>query len=173
MIERLAGMGLAPELHVATTDADIPELKRLQSAGKISAQQKDEIALFGPVRNLVDRQGFDAVALGLRKQESKGRKMDGVVHGPIYMRKDGMLRCNPISDWSWQDVFACIAEHHLPLHPIYSAPLLQMENRGRIRLSWWLSTDHWRHGEIKWVRTIYPQVYSEIARHVPEVSLYA
>lgn len=173
VISRLQEMGLVDELHIARTEADVVELKRQQMAGEITAQQKDEVALFKPVRDMVEALQFDAVALGLRQEESRGRRLDGAVHGPIFRRKDGMLRCNPISEWTWQDVFACIAEHQLPLHPIYSAPLLQLENRGRIRLSWWLSTDHWRHGEIKWVRSVYPQIFAEIAKIMPEVSQYA
>jgi hypothetical protein len=61
----------------------------------------------------------------------------------------------------------------LPLHPIYSAPLLQLEDRGRIRLSWWLSTDNFRHGEVAWVRYNYPEVYAEIAKEIPEIHHYA
>lgn len=173
VIERLARQGLIDKLHIARPSEDVLELKRQQARGEISAKQKDQAALFGPVDELVKKEGFDGVALGLRQEESRGRRMDGMIHGPIHRRKDGLLRCNPISRWTWEDVFACAASHCLPLHPIYSAPLYQLENRGRIRLSWWLSTDHWRHGEIKWVRSVYPKIYAEIIRLIPEVSQYA
>ena len=79
------------------------------------------------------------------------------------------MRCLPLLYWTWQDVYAYTALHSLPLHPIYSAPLLELEHRGRIRLSWWLSTDHWRHGEIAWVRDNYPDIYARLRQALPNV----
>lgn len=170
VIDRLLSEGWADDLVIATTDADIAELKRRQEAGEISAKQKDQIALFDPVAQTIAKHGFTGAALGLRKEESRARMLDGCVHGPIFQKKDGLLRCTPIQDWSWRDVFAFIASEKLPLHPIYSAPLYGLENRGRIRLSWWLSTDHWRHGEVAWVKRNYPPVYAEIERLIPDVT---
>lgn len=173
VIDRLISSGWARTLTVAKTETDIAELKRKQTDGEITSKQKDKIALFDPVNAAIERHGFDSAALGLRKEESHARRLDGNVHGPIFRKRDGMLRCTPIADWGWQDVFAFICQHKLPLHPIYSASLYGLENRGRIRLSWWLSTDHWRHGEVAWVRRNYPQVWAAICEAVPDAARFS
>lgn len=172
IIDRLKKSLIIKEMLRITPHADVLGLKKMQAAGLISAAQKDNLALFGPVAEAVQAHNFDGAALGLRKEESKGRRLDGVIHGSIYENKHGFVRCTPISDWNYNDVFAFIASNRLPLHPIYSAPLLHLENRGRIRLSWWLSTDNYRHGEVSWVRHNYPQIYSAMVEVLPEVQHY-
>lgn len=167
---RLKDRQLVPALHVVRPKHDVIELKRRQLAGEISAASKDRLALFAPLAAAVRAAGYDAAAVGLRQEESRARAVDRATHGPIYRRRDGILRCLPLADWTWRDVFAYSVTHRLPLHPIYSAPLLDLEHRGRIRLSWWLSTDHWRHGEIAWVRDNYPDIYARLRQALPNVS---
>lgn len=168
MVRRLKACGLVDEFHEVGTPADIPELKRMQARGEISAAQKDKIALFEPVDTFIQERGFTGAAVGLRKEESKGRLLDGIVHGEVFEKKDGFMRCLPVNNFTWRDVFAYIATNKLPLHPIYSAPLHGLENRGRIRLSWWLSTDNHRHGELDWIKRNYPQVFARILQEVPD-----
>lgn len=169
VFERLRDRQLITRLHIVRPKHDVIALKRRQLAGEISAAAKDRLALFEPLAAAVQSAGYDASAVGLRQEESKARRMDASTHGPIYRRRDGILRCLPLLYWTWQDVYAYTALHSLPLHPIYSAPLLELEHRGRIRLSWWLSTDHWRHGEIAWVRDNYPDIYARLRQALPNV----
>lgn len=165
---RLQQRQLATKLLVVRPDVDVITLKRSQMNGEISAAQKDRLALHDPIKRAVTDAGFDGAGVGLRAEESHARTLDANTHGPIHRRRDGLLRCLPVLRWTWQDVFAYIALHSLPLHPIYSAPLLDLEHRGRIRLSWWLSTDHWRHGEIAWVRDNYPDIYARLRATLPD-----
>lgn len=167
IIARLQGAGLIRELITVRPDVDVIALKRRQERGEISAGTKDRIALFDPIARAVSERGFDAAAIGLRKEESRGRHIDRIMHGLIHANRSGLLRCTPIADWTWRDVFAYTAYHRLPLHPIYSAPLYHLEHRGRIRLSWWLSTDHYRHGEMHWVRLVYPEIDQKIRALTP------
>lgn len=166
MVDSLMKTGLIREFHEVTTPDDVIELKRMQEMGEISASKKDKIALFDPVEDFVKEHGFTGAAVGLRKEESKARLLDGIVHGEVFEKKSGFVRCLPINNFTWRDVFSYIAINNLPLHPIYSAPLLGLENRGRIRLSWWLSTDNHRHGEVDWVKRNYPMVYARIVKEL-------
>lgn len=172
-IDRLNEMGLIKELHVVRPSADVLELKRRQASGEISAAQKDKLALFNPINDFVRLKGYRGVALGLRKGESAGRLMNRATRGLAYTRNDGIMVCTPLGDWEWQDIYAYIALHALPLHPIYSAPLNGLEHRGRIRLSWWASTDNHRHGEIWWVKKNFPEIYQRLSAAIPEVGRYA
>jgi 3'-phosphoadenosine 5'-phosphosulfate sulfotransferase (PAPS reductase)/FAD synthetase len=170
VFDRLKSRQLCPKLTIVRPDVDVIALKRRQLAGELSAASKDRLALHEPIRHAVRTAGYDAAAIGLRQEESRTRALDRATHGPIHRRADGLLRCTPLADWSWQDVYAYIALQRLPLHPIYSAPLLDLEHRGRIRLSWWLSTDHWRHGELAWVRDNYPDIHARLRQALPNAS---
>lgn len=167
VFRRLEARGLIGELHVVHPDREVLDVKAAQVRGEISAAQKDEWLLFEPIRRHVSGR-FDAVALGLRSGEAAPRARSRAAHGLIYRTGDGLLRCTPLGDWSWRDVYAYIAVNELPLHPIYSAPLHHLEDRGRIRLSWWCSTDHHRHGELTWLKLVYPELYSRLLAAIPE-----
>ena len=169
VFDRLKDLGLIEKLHIIRPEVDVLDLKRMQAGGRISAATKDRIALFDPVKKAVLDLGFDAAAIGLRREEGHHRMMDAIVHGAIFRKKDGLLRCIPLERWSWQDVYAYLAINALPLHPIYSAPLLTKEHRGRIRLSWWASTDHDWCGEVQWVRRVFPEIYQRLAKEIPSI----
>lgn len=170
ILRMLKARGLVRDWIEVRSDVDVIALKQKQERGEISASKKDKLALFDPVDNAVNRWKFTGGAIGLRQEESSARRIDGAVHGEIYRKTDGYLRCCPINRWSWRDVYAYIADEQLPLHPIYSAPLDGLEHRGRIRLSWWLSTDNQRHGELGWIKRNYWPVYAEIVRLIPSVA---
>lgn len=53
--------------------------------------------------------------LGIRADESSGRKLRQMVHG-----ESSPNGCAPITRWSAQDVFAYLASHDLPVHPAYA-----------------------------------------------------
>lgn len=162
MFDRLIDMKLIDQLHIVKPEYDVIELKRQQLLGEISSAKKDKLALFDPVNSFSSSGNFNGVALGLRREEGRGRSFDGAIHGAIYRKKDGMLRCCPVNHWKWHDIFAYIATNKLPLHPIYSAELLGLENRGRIRLSWWISTDHHLHAELSWLRDNFFETYHKL-----------
>ena len=167
VFRRLRAAGLVDELHVVRPEEDALKLKRRQTLGELSAAAKDERLLFRPIRRYVAGR-FDGVALGLRTGEASPRARSRAAHGLVYRTVDGLLRCTPLGDWSWRDVYAYIALHRLPLHPVYSAPLHHLEHRGRIRLSWWCSTDHHRHGELTWLKLVYPELYARLVAAIPE-----
>ena len=171
--DRLRSAHLVDELVIVRPQADVLDLKRQQLAGEISAAKKDRLALFDPIRSAVEQHGFDGFAVGLRGEESAARLRDRRTHGMLYQQRAGLLRCTPLAYWTWSDVFAYIAAYQLPLHPIYSAPLLHRAHRGEIRLSWWASTDYHELGVVQWVRRAYPAIYARLVEALPEVSRLA
>jgi len=63
--------------------------------------------------------GGDAVALGLRAEESHARRMNVATHGRDYTRKDGLRVVLPIANWSGRDVWAYLVSRDLPWLRIY------------------------------------------------------
>lgn len=171
VIRRLQENGTIKTLIIVTPEQDVLQLKREQVAGRLSRAQKDQQALFRPIAATVQAHGFDGVALGLRAEESRGRLMNRCTRGSLYGTRQGLWHCTPLAEWSWLDVFAYLATHRLPLHPIYSAPLYHLEHRGRIRLSWWASTDHHRHGQLQWMRLVFPEIYQRLRQAIPQITM--
>ena len=61
----------------------------------------------------------DGVILGLRAEESRGRKITLRHHGDIYRLKSGMLRICPLAWWTTSDVAAYVVKHGVPVLSTY------------------------------------------------------
>ena len=59
------------------------------------------------------RHGYGAIIYGRRKAEN-------TVKSPLYRLKSGLLQCNPIRNWSLEQVWTYIRDHELPTPAIYN-----------------------------------------------------
>jgi len=77
--------------------------------------------LFGRVIPQLKQEGYDAVFLGLRKEESIKRKLR-ITRGIFY----DLPEVWPIQNWSWKDVWSYIFSRQLPYLSVYDvyAPLI-------------------------------------------------
>lgn len=65
-------------------------------------------------------QGYDGVFLGLREEESNVRRIHLRIMGSMfYCQSDAFYHCNPIHDWSWQDVWAFILTNGIDYNRAY------------------------------------------------------
>ena len=53
---------------------------------------------------------------GLRREQSNAR-----ADVPLIEQEPERVKLNPLADWTWGDVWHCIAEHALPYHPLHDA----------------------------------------------------
>lgn len=61
------------------------------------------------IQDYARQHNFDGVFLGLRQEESAARRVHLRSLGSLFFaKKDGFWHCNPIHDWTWQDVWAYI-----------------------------------------------------------------
>lgn len=60
--------------------------------------------------------GLDGWATGLRREQSDDRA--GV---PKVQEVDGRIKVSPLADWSRAQIDAYIADHDVPVHPLYAA----------------------------------------------------
>lgn len=67
--------------------------------------------------------GASGVFLGLRTEESHGRRMNRAIRGKLYRGLDGTWKSQPIVDWEARDVFALAVSMRLPVHPYYRLAL--------------------------------------------------
>ena len=126
---------------------------------------------FIPIDNFMKAKGYPGTYLGLRAEESKGRRMNRRVRGAAYLKKNGEAICTPIVDWKGKDVYAYLFSRDIdPFHVykccgFYSDP-------SRIRLDGWLAGEFSAQGEVAWLRHYYPSIYLRLASIMKGASQY-
>jgi 3'-phosphoadenosine 5'-phosphosulfate sulfotransferase (PAPS reductase)/FAD synthetase len=117
-------------------------------------------------------QGYSGALLGLRAGESRGRKMNRIVKGTLYERKDtGFKIAAPLSDWTAADVHAYLLLMGVPILPVYLCIDPGMEP-DTIRKSWWIAGGGVaRHGHYACLRRWWPILWDKACEIDPEVRL--
>lgn len=81
--------------------------------------------------------GYGGVLLGLRAQESRGRRLNVATHGTVYQRADGLRVAQPLANWSALDVHAYLWREGWPVLPVYLC-IDPEQDPLSIRKSWWV-----------------------------------
>lgn len=102
--------------------------------------------------------------MGLRVEESKKRKMNYLVRGPIYNR-GGMNVCNPISLWKGMDVFGYIIQKEISYIDVYDNDTFQMPHE--IRFSWWYNPSFENQGNLVKLKKNNPKLFDKLAMTLP------
>lgn len=112
-----------------------------------------------------DNKERDAIFLGLRAAESAGRKDNREKHGLTYRRRNGLVVCQPLADWSGLDVYAYLLAHDVPVLPVYRCvAFMHAREPWRVRKSWWLPTTH---GGVAWLRHYWPTLFDQMCQWIP------
>jgi phosphoadenosine phosphosulfate reductase len=115
--------------------------------------------------------GFDGVFMGLRKEESRTRKITLAVNGELHLAKyDGLWHVNPLADWSGEDVWAYINGLGLPYNAVYDKTRFQP--REWIRTTPWAGGTGKEEGRFQFLKYYYPELFDEFARRFPNVRSY-
>lgn len=118
---------------------------------------------------------YDAVMLGLRMEESRGRKMNALAHGTLYTRKrDGLTVCQPLAGWKAIDVHAFLMSHDVPLLPVYGCldpGMTWLE----IRKSWWVAGGYASSigSHYAWLRRWWPVQWERAVEIDPDVGRFS
>jgi len=128
--------------------------------------------VYGPIKRLIAEHGFDAVAYGLRAEESKGRAHHMKTRGQVFRyKRDGILACQPIAHWTYFDVWAFIVSHNLPYCGVYDR-MWDMPEREQ-RVSYWAGETNRENGRYVWLKRHYPELWNRLAAELPDVRAYA
>lgn len=150
VVRQLADM-LGLEVHVAAGDAVALEL----------SGERNYDAIVRPVRQAIRELGIGLEFVGLRRAESRHRRMLIGRYGPVHdSRRWGCLVAWPMRDWTGADVFAYLDEHGLPVHPAYSRPW--GKDRDSIRVSWAYDPDRREDGDGEYLRRHYPAIFNRL-----------
>lgn len=120
-----------------------------------------------PIEDVLHAYHFDGVFLGLRSDESEGRRKSVLIHGPLYRyRSDDILRCLPVGKWTYDDIWAYIVEHNIDYNRAYDRMGdLPEEDR---RISYWAGMTKKRWGRLVFLREQYPELWNTFTARFPE-----
>lgn len=126
-----------------------------------------------PAMRFATEHHFEIMALGLRGDESFGRKMSYIRRGkfyPVQNQEPVKYHLCPIADWSDNDVWAYIADNNLPYNPIYD--LMAQENipRHEWRISVLLGRKYSTYGRYSFLRRVAPKKWSNLSVQFPEIA---
>lgn len=124
-------------------------------------------------------QPYGLMFLGLRQEESRGRRMNRAKRGALYAKRrrfgEGTQWVStPLVDWRGIDVYAYAVSRGIELLPMYRCVgLMHEEEPWFIRKSWWVPGSHAQWGGIAWLRRYYPSLYGRLCRMMPDASRHA
>jgi phosphoadenosine phosphosulfate reductase len=112
--------------------------------------------------------GFVLQLLGMRAQESKGRRQCFRFRGLSY-DAHGLRVSNPIGWWTARDVWSYLVSRDVPWHPLYDAET-HGETRETLRNGGWLSVHGCNDARVPWLRAHYPEEYRALRGAFPQVT---
>lgn len=115
----------------------------------------------------------EAIMLGLRAKESRGRLLNRKVRGDSYRKRSGQWVCTPIVDWRGLDVMAYLASREIDVLPVYRCiAFAHAREPWMVRKSWWLPGHASAMGGMAWLRHYWPSLYEQAKQLVSHANLF-
>ena len=126
--------------------------------------------VYRPIEALLAEYDFDGVFLGLRAEESPGRRKLLECRGDLFWQKrDGLWECLPIGWWTWKDVWAYIVTRGIDYCAVYDR-LMELDIPPEdCRLSYWAGETKRRWGRWAILKRGWPELFNRFAAEFPEV----
>lgn len=164
-------------LHIIKSPVDVLQLYKRKD-GIFTGASEDiafNKAMGQPIKKWAKNNGNDLAFIGLRKEESKKRRIMLCKHGKyFYCKSFEIYECFPLADWKKEDVWAYIFTHK-PLenliHPAYFKDKL-VTDPGDIRVSWYCDPAAARYGYFLWIKIYYPELYRKLTSIFPEIKTF-
>jgi len=121
-------------------------------------------SFLAPLKEKQAELNIDVVMLGLRAEESLGRKMNYRKNGELYQLKDKEWHCCPIGNWRTIDVFTYLTVNDVDINPCYFYNAFQKPED--IRVCWALPTPRgFSEGIFEHLRKYYPEQFKKLREH--------
>lgn len=106
---------------------------------------------------------IEGVFLGLRAEESKGRRYNFLKNGHIYWNKSWQhWVCQPLAHWKGADVFAYLFSNDIPILDVYFKN--KFAEPEQIRKSWILPSARASQGQAVWLKYYYPELFNRLSQ---------
>lgn len=152
-----------------------PILETFQKWGILHPQIEKktmESTVYHPIKALLAEYEFDGVFLGLRAEESYGRKQLAKSKKELIFlnKRDKIWECIPLSWWTYDDIWAYIFSHKLKYNTIYDQ--MDMLTEKERRVSYWAGETNRQGGRWVWLARFHPELFNKFARCFPEVRFF-
>jgi len=128
-----------------------------------------DMYFYSLLRNYQAQHGYEGVFLGLRAEESKGRKFNYMTKGVIYYNESWQQTvCQPLAEWKAADVFAYLFSNDIPILDVYFKTKF-VGTPEKIRKSWILPSAQANRGQAVWLKYYYPEIFRRLAIINPQI----
>jgi 3'-phosphoadenosine 5'-phosphosulfate sulfotransferase (PAPS reductase)/FAD synthetase len=135
--------------------------------------ENETLRMCTPVKELIARYHFDGIAYGLRAEENRGRAMHAQTRGAVFQyRRDGLWGCQPIYDWTFNDVWAYILSQGINYCAVYDKLMKLGVPPEDCRLSYWAGETKRRWGRWAILKRGWPELFNRFAAEFPEIRSY-
>lgn len=129
--------------------------------------------VYRPIKSLLAEHHFDGVFVGLRTEESVGRrKLVGAKGQLFWVSRDGLWECLPVAHLTYADVWAYIVGQGLEYCPVYDRLMELGVQPEQCRLSYWAGESSRALGRWAILRRGWPELFDRFAAEFPEVRCY-
>jgi len=108
---------------------------------------------------------FDSFFVGLRMEESAGRRISMKTHGVFFKNSHNKIRICPMSDWKTNDIAAYCLSNNLPTLTKYLKEGFESRTTANISSSF-------PHETIGWVKRNNPEAYNRLIELLPDAKFY-
>lgn len=117
--------------------------------------------------------GFDGACLGLRKQEAVYRRFHLSSHGLLFFCKThGVLECNPIGDWTVEDVWSYLLSRDVPYNRAYDRMAEIGISLANQRIGPFAVEKVLGFGQLAILKRGWPELFNKFAARYPEAACY-
>lgn len=108
---------------------------------------------------------FDSFFVGLRKEESAGRRISLKTHGLFFKNSHNKIRICPMADWKTNDIAAYCLSNKIPVLDKYLKEGFESRTTANISSSF-------PHETIGWVKRNNPEAYNKLLKLLPDAKYY-
>lgn len=170
--ETTAFVAATPNCRIYPSQLSLSEM--LQAGGHWGAEGDASLQFdfFGflvaePSQRFVFQEQLQVLAIGLRAQESAGRRLNARVRGPLYAVASGITHCCPLARWTTDDVWSYLALTGIPYNPIYDRMAAIEVPREEQRVSILVSNVAARWGGFARLRQLHPRLFGDLCARFP------
>lgn len=112
-----------------------------------------------------DLDGFDSFFVGLRKDESVGRRISLKTHGKFFKLKEGKVRISPMADWATRDIATYMLTNDLPILDKYKRDGFEARTTAAI-------PSKFPHGSLSALKERDIIAYNKLLKLLPDAKFY-
>ena len=127
--------------------------------------------VYEPIQRLLNETDFDGCIYGLRAEESAARRANAGRRGAVFQYAEksihrGTWACQPIYDWTYQDVWAFIVSRGIDYCAEYDN-LWELSHHEQ-RLSYWAGFSNRSFGRLACLKRNHPDLFAQLTKVCPE-----